>query len=71
MFVGDCPDFFQEVRGLSTSGDRVFFLGMEQVVQLVDGWFLEIEVSEATQVLEKHLSFSLWIYGAIFLFWVV
>ena len=47
---------------LSASGDRVFFPGMELVVQLVDGWFLEIEVGEATQVWEEHLSF---LYGYV------
>ena len=59
--VGDFSNVFREVRGLSESGDRVFFPGMELVVQLVDGWFLEIEVGEATQVSEEHLSFLLWI----------
>ena len=32
------------------------------MVQLVDGWFLGIEVGEATQVWEKHLSF---LYGYV------
>ena len=44
-------------QSLSASRNRVFFPGMELVVQLVDGWFLEIKVGEATQVWEEHLIF--------------
>ena len=49
-------------QSLSTSGDRVFFPGLDLVVQLVDGWFLEIKVGEATQVWKEHLSF---LYGSV------
>ena len=42
---------------MSASGDRVFFPGMELVVQLVDGWFLEIGVGEAARISEEFLSF--------------
>ena len=50
---------------MSASGDRVFFPGMEWVVQLIDGWFLEIEVGEVTLVSEKHLSFLMDIWNHI------
>ena len=54
--------FLPGSQSLSASGDRVFFPGLELVVQLVDGWFLEIEVGEATQVSEEFLSF---LYGSV------
>ena len=49
--------FLPRNQSLSASGDRVFFPGVELVVQLEDGWFLEVEVGEVTQVWEEHLSF--------------
>ena len=62
--------FLPGSQSLSASGDRVFFPGLELVVQLVDGWFLEIEVGEVTLVWEEHLSFLMDIWN-IFLCWVV
>ena len=46
--VGDFLNIFREVKSLSSYRDSVV-----PVVQLVEGWFLEMEFVEATQDLRN------------------